>query len=210
MNAGQTEKEEDKVRKNIKTYLDITGVSKIARRYFVMNTFDGALTVMGIIIGAYVSGIRDPETILSTGIAASIALGISGASSAYMTEQAERAMELKHLGNAMLADLNNTKHERASKFASIYTAAVNGATPLIIGSIVLLPFFILTFILPIEEVFGIGAFKSSLAISYVTLISLSAYLAKISGENVWKYGLRMLFIITLTAVACTGITMLFR
>lgn len=198
------------MRENIKTYLDITGVSKIARRYFVMNTFDGALTVMGIIIGAYVSGIREPETILSTGIAASIALGISGASSAYMTEQAERAMELKHLGNAMLTDLNNTKHERASKFASIYTAAVNGVTPLIIGSIVLLPFFISTFILPIEEVFGIGAFKSSLAISYVTLISLSVYLAKISGENVWKYGLRMLFIITLTVVACTGITMLFR
>ncbi|ATZ60602.1 MAG: hypothetical protein BME93_00095 [Methanosarcinales archaeon Met12] len=197
------------MKETIETYLDISGVSKIARRYFVMNSFDGVLTVMGLIIGAYIAGIREPETILSTGIAASIALSISGASSAYMTEQAERAMELKHLGSAMLVDLNDTKHEQASKFASIYTAAVNGATPLIVGSIVLLPFFISTFILPIDEIFRIGAFESSLVISYVTLISLSIYLAKISGENVWKYGLRMLFIITLTVAACIGITMLF-
>lgn len=199
------------MREKVKTYFDITGVTEIARRYFVMNTFDGVLTMMGIVIGAYMSGVVHHEMILSTGIAASLALSISGASSAYITERAERARKLKRLENAMLTDLDNTKHEEASKFASIYAALVNGVTPMIAGVIVLLPFFIPTFSPSAHDiVFGIGAFEISLVISYIILISLGIYLAKTSGENIWKYGLQMFVVITITAVACMGITLLFR
>jgi len=62
--------------KRWKQYSKISGVSSITRRYFVMNAFDGALTMLGVVIGAYIAG--------------SIAMGASGMSGAYMAEKAER------------------------------------------------------------------------------------------------------------------------
>src|SRR2546425_573694 len=40
-------------RRRIRDYDEITNVGPIIRRYFVIGAFDGALTVLGIIIGAY-------------------------------------------------------------------------------------------------------------------------------------------------------------
>jgi len=36
----------------VKVYLHITKASSIARRYSVMNGFDGTMTVFGIVLGA--------------------------------------------------------------------------------------------------------------------------------------------------------------
>jgi hypothetical protein len=35
--------------------LKITGSQVIARRYFIVNGFDGALTMLGLLVGFYVS-----------------------------------------------------------------------------------------------------------------------------------------------------------
>ena len=43
--------------KRWKNYSKISGVGAITRRYFVMNAFDGALTMLGVVIGAYISGV---------------------------------------------------------------------------------------------------------------------------------------------------------
>src|SRR5207249_1710066 len=43
-------------RRRIREYDEITNVGPIIRRYFVIGAFDGALTVLGIIIGAYAVG----------------------------------------------------------------------------------------------------------------------------------------------------------
>jgi len=37
----------------IKRYINISGITPISRRYFIMNAFDGATTILGIVIGAY-------------------------------------------------------------------------------------------------------------------------------------------------------------
>ena len=79
-----------KTLKRWKKYSEISDVGPITRRYFVMNAFDGALTMLGVIFGAYVSGVLKPMIIISAGIAGSIAMGVSGMSGAYMTEKAER------------------------------------------------------------------------------------------------------------------------
>ena len=70
--------------------LHITGTHGIVRRYFVVNGFDGALTMLGLIMGFLVSGPASLGVIISACLGAAIALGVSGVSSAYVSEVAER------------------------------------------------------------------------------------------------------------------------
>lgn len=53
-------------------------ISEIARRYFVMNAFDGVLTIIGVLVGNLTAGVEDPNVVLSTGLATSVVMGISG------------------------------------------------------------------------------------------------------------------------------------
>jgi predicted membrane protein (TIGR00267 family) len=73
-----------------------------------MNGFDGALTTLGVIMGAYIAGVLEIKLILSAGFGASLAMGISGATGAYMAEKAERVKSMKELEEAMFTTLNDT------------------------------------------------------------------------------------------------------
>lgn len=44
---------------SIRERIGVDKIGPIARRYFVSNGFDGALTGVGITVGAYLSGIED-------------------------------------------------------------------------------------------------------------------------------------------------------
>ncbi len=76
-----------------KQYLQITEMGEIIRRYFVMNAFDGVLTSLGIIISnfaLYFAGqVVSRQSILITGYATTIAIGISGLAGAFLAETAE-------------------------------------------------------------------------------------------------------------------------
>ncbi|HDI12184.1 MAG TPA: hypothetical protein ENF63_01170, partial [Candidatus Bathyarchaeota archaeon] len=86
-----------KISKKIKLYLSITRARGIARRYFILNGFDGAMTIFGIIVASWFAHIQRPETIVVAGLGACFAIGISGFFSAYMTEKAERDRMLREL-----------------------------------------------------------------------------------------------------------------
>ncbi len=108
-----------------KRYYEISDVGTISRRYFVMNAFDGALTMLGVVIGAYIAGILEPLTIITAAISGSIAMGVSGMSGAYMTEKAERTKELKELQRAMVSNLENGLHHKSHQFATIFASLVS-------------------------------------------------------------------------------------
>jgi hypothetical protein len=55
------------------------GADEIARRYFVMNAFDGALTILGVVVGFAISHEGNARLVLSAGAGASLAMGISRA-----------------------------------------------------------------------------------------------------------------------------------
>ena len=120
-------------------YLEVSRAHEIARRLFVMNAFDGALTIMGVVIGAHFSGVTDPRVVIVAGIGGSVAMGISGISGAYLAERAERKRDLKKLETAMLQRLDGTQFARASEFASFVIAFVDGISPAISRSKVLFP-----------------------------------------------------------------------
>ena len=185
--------------KKWKQYSEISDVASITRRYFVMNAFDGALTMLGVVIGAYVSGlIENPTVIISAGIAGSIAMGASGMSGAYMTEKAERTKKMKDLEKAMLTDMKNGLHDRSHRFAAYFAAIVDGVSPALAAMIVISPFFLVNRGVITAEI----AFFSTIAITLVVLLLLGVYLSRISDESMIKYGIMMLGVGLLTAFIC--------
>ena len=77
----------------IKSYNKIAGITKLTRRYFAVNGFDGVITCIGILLGNYIIGVTDYKNVIITGMAIIISLGVSGVWSAYNSESAERKKE---------------------------------------------------------------------------------------------------------------------
>ena len=107
------------------------------------NGFDGSMTMLGIIVGAWVVNVTQPEIVVTAGLGACLAMGISGISGAYMTERAERKRDLKELECAMITKLDDCVISDATRFVSIYAAIVDGGSPIITALISLSPFFLL-------------------------------------------------------------------
>ncbi len=178
-----------------KTYLRISKVDEIARRYFVMNAFDGALTMLGVIMGTYISGVHDPRIIISAGIGGSLAMGISGFTGAYMTELAERKQKIKTLERVMLTDLEDSMIERASMFAAVLAATIDGVSPALAAFVSVSPF-ILSYSASISYELS---FAISLTLTLTLLFILGVYLGRVSRENKVAYGALMLFSGALTS-----------
>lgn len=163
-------------------------MSPIARRYFIKNGFDGSMTMLGIIVGSWVIDISRPEIIVTAGLGACFAMGMSGLFGAYLTEKAERKRSLKSLEEAMITDLHDSVLNDASNFVSIYAAVVDGGSPMFTGIFSLIPFF-LTWngILVIWD-----AYIISFVLTLTILFSLGLYLGRIAKENALLYGLQTL------------------
>ena len=52
----------------IRSYIRISGIAPIGRRYFIMNAFDGATTILGIVVGAYVAGVTNQFCVIGSGL----------------------------------------------------------------------------------------------------------------------------------------------
>jgi predicted membrane protein (TIGR00267 family) len=166
----------------------------IARRYFVVNGFDGALTMLGIIMGFYGSGEADPVVIVSACVGAAVALGMSGATSAYISEAAERAREFEALEEAMGTNLEGSVHSRARKLLPFFIAAVNGAAPLFISLVIIAPLWISMFV----DGAAIHALDASLALALVVIFLLGVFLGRISQTFWLLAGLRTLLVAVFT------------
>lgn len=167
-------------------YLRVTGAQQIIRRYFAMNAFDGAMTSLGVVMGAWLGDISDPRSIIGVILTGGVAMMVSGFSGTYMTESAERNHSLNELEDAMLINLDNTIYGQASRFVSIYAALVDGSAPFFASVPAVTPFLL------VPSVFGIQtAFLISLIASMVTLFALGVYLGTISGENFLLSGAKM-------------------
>jgi predicted membrane protein (TIGR00267 family) len=172
--------------RRIKSYLRITQMTPIARRYFIKNGFDGSMTVLGIIVGSWIVGVTKPEIIVTAGLGACLAMGVSGLFGAYMTEKAERKRQLKTVEDAMLTDLSDSVLSDASDFVSVYAAFVDGASPMLTAVISLIPF-----IITLTGTFVIwDAYIVSLILTLATLFSLGLYLGRIAKENILLYGIQ--------------------
>ena len=171
----------------IQTYNKIIGISEIARRYFAMNAFDGVLTTIGVLAGNYLAGVRDLSIPIRTGIATSIAMGISGLWGAYLTETAERQRELSELEKVSLIDQSNTSIGRASRFAVIVVSIVDGLAPALAAMIVLIPLFLGNLIANPVLSYALAGGTALLC-----LFGLGLFLGKVSEKNLIGFGFKTL------------------
>ncbi|MFW9778030.1 MAG: hypothetical protein ACFFE8_04185 [Candidatus Heimdallarchaeota archaeon] len=174
--------------KRIRDLLKLGGSGGIAKRYMVMNSFDGSLTALGIILGGWLVPVNDARVVIVAGLGASIAMGVSGAFGAFLTESAVKKEEMAEIESAMLEELENTVHSRAAAWSSLFVAAVDGISPFLAASISFLPFIAgLLLVWDIQISYIISIFLTA-----VSLFILGAYLGRISGENIANYGFKMI------------------
>lgn len=164
-------------------YDSLANIGEIARRYFAMNAFDGVLTIIGVLMGNLTAGVNNPKIVVSTGLATSVAMGVSGLWGAYLTETAERKRGLVELSSQTLTDLNDTRIGRASRVAAVIVALVDGLSPFLAAMLVLTPFFAVGIFPAITWVY-----YTSLGMALLTLFALGLFLGHISHENLILYG----------------------
>jgi len=174
--------------------LSITRTHDIVRRYFVVNGFDGALTMLGLIIGFVISGTDDLPIMINACLAAAIALGMSGMSSAYVSETAERKRALDKLEEAMVADLQDSAHADAVRWVPLMIALVNGMAPLAISLLIILPLWLADA--------GVGLALSPLhlaiAVALFLVFLLGVFLGRIAGISWLRSGIQTLLVALVT------------
>jgi predicted membrane protein (TIGR00267 family) len=174
----------------IRRYIRISEVASISRRYFIMNAFDGATTVLGIVIGAYAAGITNELWVIWSGLGVSLAMGLSGFVGAYMTEEAEREKKLNSLEKSMLTELKDSVVGKASRFASVWAGIVDGVSPALTALVCLTPFFLSAY-----SLFSINsAIQLSVVMTLLIMFLLGVFLGKISNRNRLFHGAKMLFV----------------
>ena len=170
---------------DVREYERIAGFSKIARRALANNAFDGVLTMIGVLMGNYLGGVRSAATVIRIGIATSISIGVSGLWGAYLAESAERGRELAELERMSLTDLGGTKIGRASRVAVVVVSLVDGLSPFVASLVVLIPLFAASFVGNI-----LLSYALCLVVGLVGLFGLGMFLGHISGRSLVGYGLR--------------------
>jgi predicted membrane protein (TIGR00267 family) len=169
---------------NLKKYLNLVRKDSIARRYFVMNSFDGCLTVMGIVIGA------------------AVAMGVSGLWGAYSIEKAERIRDIRDLEKHLMRSLKNSKPRERVNELSMVLAIIDGLSPMIVSLLVITPFIFMS--LP-------QAYYISLGMIGVTLFFLGIFVGKVAKENIVISGVKMIlagFLVGIIVIALEFVNVL--
>ena len=217
--------------KSWKEYSKISDLGIIARRKFFNNCFDGALTCAGIVSGIFIIFMSKnadqftPQTVIVTGFATALAIGISGLWGAFLSEEAERKKKVDDMKKDMAMieeaeedqdedpskqrrEKNNKKNEKngntllekAENFATIVASLVDGGAPVLGSSLPLIPFF-----------FGGTLTLMHFIFSYIILgallVYLGNYLGKISGGGRVRYAMHLVTagIVTLLVSILLGI-----
>jgi predicted membrane protein (TIGR00267 family) len=174
------------------------GLSKsgeIVRRYFVVNGFDGALTMLGLIVGFLFSAPDDLSIVIKVCLAAAIALGMSGLSSAYVSESAERQHALSKLEDAMISDLQDSAHGKAARWVPMLVALVNGLAPLLISLLILSPLWLSKtgVWLPLPALF------CAIIIAMLLIFLLGVFLGQLAGKSWLRSGIETVLLAAATA-----------
>lgn len=171
--------------KKLKFHFELTQSGAIVRRYFVIGAFDGALTILGVILGAYASqGHAHPDLakhlILAAGFSGGIALAVSSTVGAYEAERVERLLEHRTLEKAMLRPVEGAR-VAAMRLSVSLSAIVHGIAPLVAAFVPLVPFLLL----PLDE-----AVVTAIIVTLGFLFALGAYLGSLIKERFFYTGLR--------------------
>lgn len=180
----------------IQLLLKLSRSHAIARRYFVVNGFDGALTMLGLITGFMLSPTTHVSVVINACLGAAIALGMSGLSSAYISEAAERKRALSKLEQAMITDLQHSAHGEAARLVPWLVGLVNGLAPLSISLLILTPLWLANAGISLP----FPALYASTGIALLLVFLLGVFLGRIANISWLRSGIQTTLVAVATAV----------
>ena len=133
--------------------------------------------------------------VISACLGAAIALGVSGVSSAYVSESAERRRALDELQDAMMTDLEGSFHAQATRWVPMLIALVNGSAPLLISLLILSPIWLAQVGLELPG----PPLHLAIAVALVLIFLLGVFLGRIARTPWWISGVKTLLIALFTA-----------
>jgi predicted membrane protein (TIGR00267 family) len=153
-----------RLRQRMRTIMTLSETSGIARRYFALNAFDGALIGLGAIFGFYISDLHEYKVISLTILAIALGSAISGFSGAYISEKLEQEARLKRLEEAILTDLKDSIHYSASLTSTIIVSLINGLSSMMAILVVSSPYVLSSYVSSSEVVGMAGSMLTFLAL----------------------------------------------
>jgi len=180
----------------IQRQLALTRSWGILRRYFVVNGFDGASTMLGMTLGFSVSNSNDISIMINACLGAAIALCVSGISSAYLSESAERRHALAKLERAMISDLQDSAHGQAARLVPWLVALVNGLAPLVISLLTITPLILYQQGVPLP----LPPLYLAILVALLLIFLLGVFLGRIAGVSLLRSGLQTLLVALVTIV----------
>ncbi len=178
-------------RENLCLYSEMTDITSVSRRYFIIGFFDGILTILGLIIGAHMVGEASSKLVISAGFATGLALGISSAWGAFEAERIEQKIMKDEKERALLISSRECSIDRAHRFAAYISSIVHGIAPIIAALIPIAPYILL----PPDE-----AFIIAVSLGFISLFVVGAVMGRVAKFNVVVSGVRMLLAGVVTAV----------
>jgi predicted membrane protein (TIGR00267 family) len=164
-------------------YHRISEVGEIVRRYFALNAFDGVLTTLGVLVGAYLGGVESRATVVTVVLTTAVGMSVSGFYGSYLVEKAERARAMRELEDSTLSSLADTDIASASRYATILIAVVDGASPFIAAIICLIPFVFTSLAIGSEYI-------AAMAIAFLETFLLGVFLGRVSRQRWVVAGLK--------------------
>jgi predicted membrane protein (TIGR00267 family) len=175
----------------LRIYSKVTKLDAILRRYFIIGAFDGALTILGVILGAASTGHLNREIVMSAGIGGSIALAVSSIVGAYEAERVESRVVQMNIEKAMLSEISGTEFDEALRASAIISAIIHGIAPLLAALVPIVPFVF----------FDVRtAALVSITITLSFLFIMGFYFGKLARERMILSGLRFVLVGILTAL----------
>jgi len=169
----------------------------LMRRYFVVNGFDGALALLGLLTGFQLGDARvQLPVVIAAGLGTTVALGISGLTSAYLSESAERRRSLSHLEQAMLTDLAASEHGVAARWLPWLIALVNGAAPVLLALLIMLPLWLAQAGVPLP----VAPLQAAIATAFACIFGLGVFLGSVGGTHWLWSGIKALLIAVATVL----------
>lgn len=163
----------------------------IVRRYFVVNGFDGALTMLGLMTGFHLAGGEVAlDVVIGACLGATVALGMSGLTSAYLSESAERRRALSDLEAAMVSDMSDSTHASAARVLPLLIALVNGAAPMLMSLIIITPLWLARagIALPLAPL------PTAIIVAFICIFGLGVFLGQVGGTSWLWSGIKTLLI----------------
>jgi predicted membrane protein (TIGR00267 family) len=194
-----------------KLYWRMTELGSLTRRYIVIGAFDGALTIVAIVLGALAAvvffgsiiGPLDVRILVSAGFAAAIGLAISSGWGAYEAERVERRLEIQQLEKQMQRPMDGCMVDSAVRFATIWASFIHGFSPLPAAILPLIPLMIFPFDF-------ILAAAISVIITMVFLFALGVWMGRLAKASMLAGGLRIVFAGVVTAIILIALAAVFN